>query len=141
VRRRHAIDLAELLDIPAVSHPAMLVLIHLLPSGQQHALILNFSNQTIWGTVQSPHLVPDSKVSDMFEVWESSTAVDALNSFHLTLRPFEGFSLVIQPPIGPAPDPEDVARPTPAPAAAPYPPSAEEVVTHPTQEHRLPEHP
>jgi trehalose synthase len=139
VRRRHEIDLAELLDIPAVSHPAMLVLIHLLPSGQQHALILNFSNQTIWGTVQSPHLVPDSKVDDMFGAWREPTKVDALNSFHLTLAPFEGFSLVIQPPIGPEPDPEDIPRPAPAPAAAPYPPSAEEVVTHPTQELRLPD--
>jgi trehalose synthase len=139
VRRRHEIDLAELLDIPAVSHPAMLVLIHLLPSGQQHALILNFSNQTIWGTVQSPHLVPDSKVDDMFGAWQEPTKVDALNSFHLTLGPFEGFSLVIQPPIGPEPDPEDIPRAAPAPAAAPYPPSAEEVVTHPTQELRLPD--
>jgi len=139
VRRRYEIDLAELLDIPAVSHPAMLVLIHKLPSGQQHALTLNFSNQTIWGTVQSPHLVPDSKVSDMFEVWEQPTAVDALNSFHLTLEPFQGFSLVIQPPIGPEKDPEGAPRHDPPPAAAPYPPSAEEVVTHPTQELRLPE--
>lgn len=139
VRQRHQIDLAELLDIPAVSHPAMLVLIHLLPSGQQHALILNFSNETIWGTVQSPHLVPDSKVSDMFGEWESTTAVDALNSFHLTLGPFAGFSLVIQPPIGPETDPEDVPRPAVVPTTAPYPPSAEEVVTHPTQELRLPD--
>jgi hypothetical protein len=46
---------------------------------------------------------------------------------------------VIQPPIGPEPDPEEVVRPVAAPTAAPYPPSAEEVVTHPTQELRLPE--
>jgi trehalose synthase len=139
VRRRYEIDLAELLDIPAVSHPAMLVLIHKLPSGQQHALTLNFSNQTIWGTVQSPHLIPDSRVEDMFDTWEKPTTVDALNSFHLTLGPFEGFSLVIQPPIGPEKSPDSTARPDPEPATAPYPPSAEEVVTHPTQEQRLPE--
>jgi hypothetical protein len=138
VRRRYEIDLAELLDIPAVSHPAMLVLIHKLPSGQQHALTLNFSNQTIWGTVQSPHLIPDSRVEDMFEGWEQPTTVDALNSFHLTLGPFQGFSLVIRPPIGPEKDPE-ATRPAPPPATAPYPPSAEEVVTHPTQELRLPD--
>jgi hypothetical protein len=65
--------------------------------------------------------------------------VDALNSFHLTLEPFQGFSLVIQPPIGPEKDPEAAPRHDPPPAAAPYPPSAEEVVTHPTQELRLPE--
>jgi trehalose synthase len=137
VRREQQIDLAELLDIPAVSHPAMLVLIHLLPSGQQHALTLNFSNQRIWGTVQSPHLVPYSRVGDMFGGWEEETSVDALNSFHLTLGPFEGFSLLIQPPIGPEADPAGASRPTAVPAVAPYPPSAEEVVTHPTQEHPI----
>jgi trehalose synthase len=119
VRREHQIDLAELLDIPAVSHPAMLVLIHKLPSGRQHALTLNFSGRPIWGTVQSPHLIPDSKVSDMFGVWEEETAVDALNSFHLTLGPFEGFSLLIQPPIGPENDPGGEHRPAPAGPAPP----------------------
>jgi trehalose synthase len=137
VRREHQIDLAELLDIPAVSHPAMLVLIHLLPSGKQHALTLNFSRQRIWGTVQSPHLVPGSSVSDMFGRWEEDTAVDALNSFHLALEPFEGFSLLIQPPVGPETDPADASVRVAIPTAAPYPPSAEEVVTHPTQEHRI----
>jgi trehalose synthase len=136
VRRAHQIDLADLLDIPAVSHRAMLVLIHRLPSGQLHALILNFSNQQIWGTVQSPHLAPDSRVSDMFSGWEQETTVDALNSFHLALGPFEGFSLLIQPPIGPETDPESSLASTRA--TAPYPPSSEEVVTQPTLEHRLP---
>jgi trehalose synthase len=140
VRREHGIDLADLLDIPAVSHPAMLVLIHRLPSGRQHALTLNFSNQRIWGTVQSPHLIPDSRVSDMFEGWEEPTTVDALNSFHLALGPYEGFSLLIQPPIGPDKEPgaESQAATAPPAGAAPYPPSSEEVVTHPTQELRLP---
>ncbi|HEY1853847.1 MAG TPA: maltose alpha-D-glucosyltransferase [Solirubrobacterales bacterium] len=137
VRREHQIDLAELLDIPAVSHPAMLVLIHRLPSGQQHALTLNFSNQRIWGTVQSPHLAPGSKVSDMFGGWEADTAVDALNSFHLALGPFEGFSLLVQPPIGPEAEPGADAPSIAVHAVAPYPPSAEEVVTQPTQEHRI----
>ena len=138
VRRDHQIDLAELLDIPAVSHPAMLVLIHQLPSGRQHALTLNFSNKPIWGTVQSPHLVPDSTVSDMFGAWKEDTAVDALNSFHLSLEPFEGFSLLIQPPIGPEADPQATAAQGPAPSATRVPSSAEEVITHPTQELRLP---
>ncbi len=137
VRRRHQIDLAELLDIPAVSHPAMLVLIHLLPSGKQHALTLNFSNQRIWGTVQSPHLIPGSSVSDMFGRWEEDTAVDALNSFHLALEPFEGFSLLVQPPVGPETDPRETSVRVAIPTVAPYPPSADEVVTHPTQEHRI----
>ena len=82
------------------------MLIHELPSRQQHVLALNFSGEDIWGAVQSDVLVPNSRVSDMFGGWEGETAVDALNSFHLALAPFQGFSLLVQPPIGPEPDPE-----------------------------------
>jgi len=141
VRREHEIDLGDLLDIPAVSHPAMLVLIHQLPSGRQQALTLNFSNERIWGTVQSPHLIPGSRVNDMFGGWEEPTTVDALNSFHLELGPFEGFSLLIEQPIGPESDPAAEPHLAAVPGAAPYPPSSEEVITHPTQEHVLPPDP
>ena len=106
VRRRHEIHLGDQLDVPETSHRAMLVLIHELPSRQQHVLALNFSGEDIWGAVQSKVLVPSSRVSDMFGGWEGETAVDALNSFHLALAPFQGFSLLVQPPMGPEPDPE-----------------------------------
>ena len=125
VRRRYEIHLAEQLDVPAVSHRAMLVLIHLLPSGQQHVLALNFSGEDIWGTVQSRLLVPHSRVTDMFEGWEGETAVDALNSFHLALGPFEGVSLLVQQPLGPEPDPN----------ADPYPTGTHAVVPHATGVH------
>ena len=137
VRNAHRIDLADLLDIPAVSQSAMLVLIHLLPSSRQHVLALNFSNERIWGTVQSAHLLPNSRVTDMFGGWDGETNVDALNSFHLALGPFEGFSLLVEPPLGPEPDPTADPYPTGVHKVVPYPPSAEEVVTHPTQEHRI----
>ncbi|MGI8715683.1 MAG: maltose alpha-D-glucosyltransferase [Solirubrobacteraceae bacterium] len=112
VRRSHEIHLADQLDVPAVSHRAMLVLLHELPSGQQHVLALNFSGEDIWGTVQSELLVPHSRVTDMFKGWEGETAVDALSSFHLALGPFQGFSLLVQAPIGPEPDPDANPHPT-----------------------------
>jgi trehalose synthase len=105
IRRRHEIHLADQLDVPEVSHPAMLVLIHRLPSGMLHVLALNFSREDIWGTVQSRCLKPYSRVTDMFGGWEGETQVDALNSFHLALAPFEGFSLLVEQPIGPEPEP------------------------------------
>ena len=120
IRREHEIDLAELVDIPAVSQPAMLVLIHLLPSGRQQVLALNFSDERIWGAVQSMHLVPDSRVSDMFGGWDGETIVDALNSFHLALGPFQGFSLLVEQPIGPWPNPN--VHPHPAGVTATVPP-------------------
>ena len=79
--------------------------LHQLPSGQQHVLALNFSEEDISGTVRSECLEPHSAVSDMFGGWDGEATVDDLNSFHLTLGPFEGFSLLVQPPIGPEPPP------------------------------------
>jgi trehalose synthase len=101
VRRQYEIHLADQLDIPSVPHKAMLVLLHQLPSSRQHLLVLNFSDEDVMGTIRSELLVPQSSVTDMFGGWEGQATVDELNSFHVTLGPFEGFSLLIQPPIGP----------------------------------------
>jgi trehalose synthase len=119
VRRQYEIHLADQLDVPAVSHRAMLVLLHELPSGQQHVLALNFSGEDIWGTVQSELLVPQSRVTDMFGGWDGETSVDALNSFHLALGPFQGFSLHVQQPLGPEPDPDADQHPTGVHAVVP----------------------
>jgi maltose alpha-D-glucosyltransferase/alpha-amylase len=105
IRRRHEIHLADQLDVPDVPHRAMLVLIHRLPSGQQHVLAMNFSEEDISGTVRSEALVPHSVVTDMFGGWYGEASVDELNSFYLTLGPFEAFSLLVQPPVGPEPAP------------------------------------
>jgi hypothetical protein len=101
VRRQYEIHLADQLDVPSVPHKAMLVLLHQLPSSQQHLLVLNFSDEDVMGTIRSELLVPQSSVNDMFGGWEGQAVVDELNSFHVTLGSFEGFSLLIQPPIGP----------------------------------------
>src|SRR6201996_3146576 len=103
VRRRYEIHLGDQLDVPDVPHRAMLVLVHGVPSGQQHVLALNFSEEDISGTVRSEALTPHSSVTDMFGGWDGAATVDELNSFYLTLGPFEGFSLLVQPPIGPEP--------------------------------------
>jgi len=105
VRRRYEIHLADQLDIPDVPHHAMLVLLHRLPSGQQHVLALNFAEEDISGTVRSEYLAPHSAVTDMFGGWDGQASVDDLNSFHLTLGPCEGFSLLVRSPIGPEPPP------------------------------------
>jgi trehalose synthase len=105
VRRRYEIHLADQLDVPDVPHRAMLVLLHELPGGRQHVLALNFAEEDISGTVRSEALAPHSVVTDMFGAWDGEASVDELHSFHLTLGPFEGFSLLVQPPIGPEPPP------------------------------------
>ena len=120
VRRRYEIHLADQLDVPKVPHRAMLVLLHQLPSREQHVLALNFSEEDISGTVSSEWLEPRSAVSDMFGRWDGAASVDELNSFYLTLGPFEGFSLLVQPPIGPEPDPDTHKRPTGVPRVVPH---------------------
>jgi trehalose synthase len=118
VRRRYEIHLADQLDVPEVPDKAMLVLLHLLPAGQQHVLALNFSEEDISGTVRSECMVPHSSVTDMFESWDGAASVDDLHSFHLTLGPFQGFSLLVQQPIGPEPDPDSYAVASGRPAGA-----------------------
>jgi hypothetical protein len=82
--------------------------------------------------VQSQHLQPASRVSDMFGGWEDETRVDALNSFHLALAPYEGFSLLVERPLGPDADPLTRI----ASNVVPYPPSAEDNVMRATREER-----
>jgi trehalose synthase len=133
VRRRYEIHLGEQLDVPDVPHRAMLVLLHELPSGQQHVLALNFSDEDISGTVRSDSLAPHSAVSDMFEGWDGETTVDDLNSFHLTLGPYQGFSLLVKPPPGEEPTGDTVE---PEPTSVPLP-----AITNfepPTQSHWIP---
>ena len=133
VRRRFEIHLGDQLDIPDVPHRAMLVLMHQLPSGQQHVLALNFSEEDISGTVRSDCLKPHSAVSDMFGGWDGEATVDDLNSFHLTLGPYQGFSLLVQPPPEEEPA-DDVVEPDPTPVPLPPMTSFEP----PTQSHWIP---
>jgi hypothetical protein len=81
-------------------------------------------------------------VSDMFGRWNGAASVDELNSFHLTLGPFEGFSLLVQPPIGPEPNPDTHKRPTGVHRVVAHdPPTGSHRVVRtepPTESHRIP---
>src|SRR5215203_4387841 len=65
IRKRYGIATAVQLDIPPVSHKAMLVMVHQLNDAEQ-LTVLNFSAEPISGTVRSEHLVPGSLLVDMF---------------------------------------------------------------------------
>lgn len=55
IRAKYGIATAEQLDIPDVSHKSMHVMVHRIADGEQ-ITVLNFSGETIAGSVHSPAL-------------------------------------------------------------------------------------
>ncbi|MGI4896416.1 MAG: maltose alpha-D-glucosyltransferase [Janthinobacterium lividum] len=102
VRREHHIATARQIDIPAVAHPSMLVMVHELDAtqyGGRRALqvtVLNFGSETIEGTVRSETFTPRVPVVDMVSDSEIGW-VDGLKSFGVWLAPYAGMSLLLCP--------------------------------------------
>jgi trehalose synthase len=109
VRRRHGIATATQVDVPDVSHRAMLVMVHRLERDAEplQVTVLNFSGEPVTGSVRSEHLPPGFAVSDMFSNADLGT-VDDLHSFSVALDAYGGTSLLVAPPAAPE---ADEARP------------------------------
>ncbi len=97
VRRKHGIATAQQLDVPDVSHKSELVLVHRLAADDLQITVLNFSPETVTGSVRSEHLPPRAVVTDMFSGEQVGT-VDDLRSFSLELGGYEGTSLLVSGP-------------------------------------------
>jgi hypothetical protein len=96
VRSRYGIATSRQVDIPKVSHPGMLVMVHQLADPRQHQLtVLNFANEHIVGTVRSKALPPASRVSNMFDGKDFAT-VDNLHAFVVEMQPHHGMSLLVE---------------------------------------------
>lgn len=95
LRKRFGIATAQQIDIPTVSHKGLLVMVHELSQGTIQATVLNFSSEEISATIQSKHLVPGTCAIDVYDDNEIAT-VDELNSFPMTLRPYEGVAVVLR---------------------------------------------
>jgi trehalose synthase len=103
IREKSGLATATQLDTPAVSHPGMLVMVHLLPDNVRRQItVLNFSQDDVHATVQSEHLSPGASLTDMFTDSDHGT-VDTLNSFDVALGPHDGISLLMQPQNDEAP--------------------------------------
>lgn len=95
IREGYGISTAEQIDVPAVSHRSMLVMVHRLAGeGRLQVTVLNFADESIAGTVHSEHLAPGAVVTDMFSD-RQVTEVDDLHSFSVTLQAHEGLSLLV----------------------------------------------
>jgi len=93
IRKRYGIASSVQLDVPQVSNRAMLVMVHQLSDAEQ-VTVLNFSAQSVSGSVQSEYLVPGSVLVDMFTDQEIGE-IDDLYTFPITLGPHEGKSLLV----------------------------------------------
>ena len=94
VRARYGIATAVQLDVPAVSHKSMLVMIHRIEESEQ-VTVLNFSGEPVSGTILSPHLVPGSAVTDLL-TGAVTDEVDDLHCLHIELGPYDGRALLLR---------------------------------------------
>ena len=96
VRTRHGIATSVQVDVPEVSNKAMLVMVHLLDTRQLQVTVLNFSSQSITGSVKSEHLPPGAAVIDMLTD-QVVAEVDHDHTFAIPLEPHQGRSLLAIP--------------------------------------------
>lgn len=95
IRERYRLPLATQLDVPDVSDPALLVLVHRLDEGDAtdvdaplQITVLNFANRPVMGTIRSEHLPPRRLISSPVDR-ETVGRVDDLHSFPVSLAPHE----------------------------------------------------
>ena len=94
VRKEHGIASGALLDVPDVSHKAMLVMVNQTAHGGQQITVLNFSAEQIAGTVYSTALPPGAMITDAFDGAVIGT-VDDLHSFAIDLGGYQGRALLV----------------------------------------------
>ena len=110
---------ATQVDVPDVSHRAMLVMVNRLDGDPcpLQVTVLNFSGEAVNGTVRSEHLPPGSAITDLSSDAPLG-AVDDLHSFSVSLGAYGGTALLVTPPEPPeAADAAQTAA-SPAPSAA-----------------------
>ncbi len=117
-RAANDIAVATQIDVPAVAHPGMLVLVHRLDGGDAtredatvQVTVLNFTGEPIEGSVRSEAFTPRLAVTDATTGAEIGW-VDDLQSFAVWLGPYAGLFLTLgeAAPVD-GEDPEDVAAP------------------------------
>ncbi|MDQ1537923.1 MAG: hypothetical protein QOE58_2316 [Actinomycetota bacterium] len=102
LRDQYGIATSTQVDVPEVSHEAMLVMVHRLDKPVEHQVtVLNFGTEAIVGTINSAHLLPGSVVVDMYTD-EVVGEVDNLHSFSIALDGHQGRSLFVSPEEAPA---------------------------------------
>ncbi|WP_367318383.1 maltose alpha-D-glucosyltransferase [Streptomyces sp. HUAS ZL42] len=96
VRDETGIATADQLEIPAVPHPALLVMVHRIgESGQIQATVLNFGSTPVSGSVASEHFQPGRRAHDFLSGREVGV-VDDMRALYVELPGHDGFCLLLQ---------------------------------------------
>ena len=95
VRARCGLATGTQLEVPAASHPAVLVMVHALEGGLQ-VTALNFSPSPVTATAVSEHLPSGARMTDMVTA-EELPEVGGNRTLRLSLQPYEGRSLRVTP--------------------------------------------
>ncbi len=116
-RREQGIATATQVDIPHVSQPSMLVMVHRLDDGDPRdedatiqITVLNFCRDAVEGTVRSDALLAQADVVDA-TTGEVIAKVDDLLSFSVSLPAYGGLFLTLRPHVEETPEEEQSESP------------------------------
>ena len=110
VRSRSGVAMARQLAVPEASDPALLVMIHRLPSERIQATALNFSDRHISARAGSEHFVVGA---DVIDLWSDRPIgqVTTDRTIRIELTPHAGSSLLITPRTSVAHSPREQQKP------------------------------
>lgn len=81
-------------DVPAVAHPSMLVMVHELPDGRHQVTVLNFGAEPVSAAVRSEALPVGAIAHEMVDDVPLGTVSDG-HEFPIELGPHEGKSVLV----------------------------------------------
>jgi trehalose synthase len=95
VRKVYGLAMSHQIDIPEVSNPAILAMLHLLPDhAQLQVTVLNFSREPASARISSSHIPAGTPIIDMF-TGTALGVVSKQHDFEVTLSGHQGMSLLL----------------------------------------------
>lgn len=86
---------AEQLEVPAVSHPGLLVMVHRLETGEIQITVLNFGDKAVEAVISTQYLKHGDHVIEVPSEDRVAT-VEKAGEFVLSIQPFEGRALLVR---------------------------------------------
>jgi len=94
IRDQHNIATSHQIDVPAVSHKSLVVMVQQLENRNLQVTVLNFSDETIDANISSEHLPAGSQAINA-TTGEAIGTIDNLHTFNCTLGSYAGEAFII----------------------------------------------